>query len=152
MGKKFLFIFLILFVFLFSESKKNGYESIYNEWKKVFSINKEEIVDGIYKIGEKKIESSIPIILNLLNDDSIVWLKYDGCGKWTKIGKEVEEAIIKIGKNSLKYISNLLLKNAYPYVKIDENVEKRLIEIISKITGESFKNIEDCKNYLKEKF
>jgi hypothetical protein len=152
MGKIVLSIFFILSIFSFSEVRKNEYKLIYSEWKKIFSDNKEEVAEGIYKIGDKKIESCIPVILILLNDNSIVWLKCNGYGKWTKIGWEVEEAMIKIGKNSLKYISNLLLKNEYPYIKIDENGEKRLIEIISKITGESFENIEDCKNYLKDKF
>jgi hypothetical protein len=152
MEKKILFILFVFSFFSFSQPKKHEYELNYSEWKKVFSINKEETVKGIYKIGEKKIESCIPIILGFLDDDTPVWLKYNGDGKWTSIGKEVEEALIKIGKDSLKYIANLLLKNEYPYIKIDENLAKRIINVVSKITGESFKNIEDCKNYLKEKF
>ncbi len=151
MKKIIFFIFGLFSVISFAEAKKNEYELIYNEWKKIFSENKEEVVVGIYNIGEKKLKSCIPIILTLLDDDSVVWLKCDGYGKWTKISKEVKEAVIKIGKDSLKYILNLL-KDEYPYVAIYEGVEQKLIDIISKITEKKFENIEDCKGYLEEIF
>ncbi|MGB9677962.1 MAG: hypothetical protein ACPLZ9_05015, partial [Candidatus Ratteibacteria bacterium] len=97
-----------------------------------------------------KIEKAIPLILRLLSDERIVWLKYDGTGKWTKIDKEVEEALIKIGKNSLKYLYALLVKNEYPYVELDEKTKEKIAGIVSKITGRNLKDIDDFSEILEE--
>ncbi|GEM_PF-3533677 len=150
MGKKILLVFLFISFILFSNGKPSEYNLIYEEIKKIFSENQEEVVMGIYNIGEKKLEKAIPFILRLLNDETITWIQYNGDGKWTRIDKEVEESLIKIGEPSLKYISNLLLKKEYPYVSIDPKTQTKIISIVSKITGKQFKNINECMNFLKE--
>ncbi|MGC8976959.1 MAG: hypothetical protein ACP5OB_04985 [Candidatus Ratteibacteria bacterium] len=151
MVRQVLFIFLISPFLIFAKKKRETeYDLIYKEVKKTFSINPEEVVEGVYKIGEMKIEKAIPLILRLLSDERIVWLKYDGTGKWTKIDKEVEEALIKIGKNSLKYLYALLVKNEYPYVELDEKTKEKIAGIVSKITGRNLKDIDDFSEILEE--
>lgn len=148
MSKKFLFIFLFFSSFIFTNDKKE-YDLIYEQVKKTFSTNPEEVVTGIYKIGEMKIEKAIPFILKLLNNETIVWLQYNGNGKWTTIAKEVEDALIKIGKNSLNYFYKLLVKNEYPYIEIDEKTKEKISYIISRITGQEV-NSEELIKFLKE--
>ncbi|MCM8772198.1 MAG: hypothetical protein NC926_01120 [Candidatus Omnitrophica bacterium] len=146
-----IFLFLFIFsIFVFSkEGRKDNYEKFYEEIKKIFSLNPEEVVKGIYNIGEKKIEKGVPILLKFLNDTSIVYLQYNSDGKWTRIDKEAEEAIVKIGEKSLGYIYDLL-NEKYPYVEIDEKIEIKIISIVSKITGKNFENIEECFEYLEK--
>lgn len=148
MKKKIFLLFSVFPLFLFSNDKRI---SEYEKFKGIFSISKEEVVKTIYEVGERKIEKCIPVLFLFLNDENFVFLNYDGKGKWTRIDREVEEALIKIGKPSLNYISNLLLKNDYPYVEIDEKIEEKIVNIVSKITGKNFSDIDECKSFLKER-
>jgi len=148
--RKILSLFLIFSLFLFSNGKTSeDYLSYYEEIKKTFSNNPEEIVKGIYNIGEKKIEKAIPFILRLLSDETITWIQYNGEGKWTRIDLEVEESLVKIGEPSLKYLSNLLTKKEYPYVSVDQKTQTKIVSVVSKITGKQFKTVNDCLNFLK---
>lgn len=149
--KKFsIFIFLILNGLIFSNEKPLTDELIYKEIKKTFSNDPVEIVKGIYNIGENKIEKAIPFILRWLEDETITWIQYNGEGKWTRIDQEVENAIIRIGNPALKYIANLLVKKEYPYVSVSQKTQTKIVSIVSKITGKSFKTTTDCVNFLKD--
>ncbi|MCM8818182.1 MAG: hypothetical protein NC915_01700 [Candidatus Omnitrophica bacterium] len=149
MKKNFLLIILLFPLFTFPNGKLPKEDIIYNEIKKTFSNISEEIVKGIYTIGEKKIEKAIPFILRLLNDETITWIQYNGEGKWTRIDKEVEEALVKIGEPSLKYLSKLLVKKEYPYVLVEEKTQTKIVSIVSRITGKIFKTTTECINFLK---
>ncbi len=102
----------------------------------VSATERAEAAFNLGKIGEDAYKAT-PFLMRLLDDSLPVWCRYNGYGEWTTPGKEAAKAIVKIGKPSLKYLLPLLEKN-HPYVFMNEFMEKNVVFVLHKITGQQF--------------
>jgi len=141
----FTFLSLILFfsshLFGFNLEQERYYlpDKIKPYVDKTFSVNATERAEASYKLGQigPSAEKSVPFLMRLLDDNLPVWCRYNGYGEWTTPGKEAAKALAEIGMPSLKYLLPLLEKN-HPYVFMNEFMEKNVIFVLSKITGQEF--------------
>jgi len=148
--KKVFLIFIILAGILYSSEIHTGLKQVVKkEVEKTFSVYAKERASGAYNLSTIRNSRSISFLLRLLDDEIPTWCRYNNHGLWTSPAKEAREALIKIGRPSLKYIF-LVLENKHPYVKLNKHNEKNLIYILKKITGKNFKDKNDWINWWKK--
>jgi len=148
--KKIFLIFIVGIGTLYSSEKHTGLKQpVKKEVEKTFSVYAEERTCGAYDLSIIRNSRSVSFLLRLLDDEIPTWCKYNGYGLWTSPAKEAREALVKIGKSSLKYIF-LVLENKHPYVKLNKYNEKNLIYVLKRITGKDFKDKNEWINWWKK--